>query len=255
MRLAAAWIRPPRTWVAPDALVRIGFQRSRLVMFNEAHNGFRRCTRTREVGRRLLSVAHAAGVRHLAMEALYPPEWAEYPNRERRPPKALGGYLAQPEMRDLIASALELGWTLHSYEAEPDSSWVPGREPSHDEINAREDEQAQRLTAAIEGLADDARLLVWCGNGHLCKRALDWWQPMAMRLRERSGIDPFAIDQTASVDLGAGPPAAQRWVEAFSNELKMRGGTAGFLAEDAPDGWPLPHPVDAYLLSTDNEIA
>jgi hypothetical protein len=42
---------------------------SRLVLMNEAHSGFARCVRTRELGRELLPVAHAGGVRHLVMEA------------------------------------------------------------------------------------------------------------------------------------------------------------------------------------------
>ena len=37
---------------------------------NEAHSGLARCLRTRELGRELLPIAHARGVRHLAMEAL-----------------------------------------------------------------------------------------------------------------------------------------------------------------------------------------
>jgi hypothetical protein len=62
-------------------------------MANEFHNGLLRCVRTREIGRRLLPVAHECGVRHLAMEALYP-EFVEAPNRERRRPCS-AGYLEQ----------------------------------------------------------------------------------------------------------------------------------------------------------------
>ena len=39
-------------------------------MANEAHNGFARCVRTREVGVRMIWAAHEAGGRRLAMEAL-----------------------------------------------------------------------------------------------------------------------------------------------------------------------------------------
>jgi hypothetical protein len=41
------------------------------------------------------------GVRHLAMEALQPGD-AETANTTRRPPDAAGGYLAQPDMAELI---------------------------------------------------------------------------------------------------------------------------------------------------------
>jgi hypothetical protein len=82
-----------------------------VVMVNEFHDGMRRCIRTREVGRRLLPVAHAEGVRHLAMEALWTPA-VEEANRERRLPPYAGGYLGHPEMRSLVEDALTLGWTL-----------------------------------------------------------------------------------------------------------------------------------------------
>src|SRR5690349_16040877 len=105
-------------WRTPEELVRLGFERGRLVLMNEAHSGLRRCMRTRVIGRQVLPAAHAAGVRHLAMEALYS-VYAEEANRARQVPDGLG-YLAQPEMRSLIQAALDLGWTLWPYEAE---SW------------------------------------------------------------------------------------------------------------------------------------
>jgi hypothetical protein len=37
---------------------------------NEAHSGRRRCVRTREVGRRVLPIAHRLGIRHIAMEEI-----------------------------------------------------------------------------------------------------------------------------------------------------------------------------------------
>jgi hypothetical protein len=58
------------------------------------------------------------GVRHLAMEALQPGD-TEAADTSRRPPEAAGGYLAQPDMRDLIQAALGVE------EAGPLSCW-PG---------------------------------------------------------------------------------------------------------------------------------
>jgi hypothetical protein len=63
-------------WRTPEELVEIGFERSRVVMMNEAHNGLERCIRTRDIGRRILPTALRLGVRHLAMEALVPAELA-----------------------------------------------------------------------------------------------------------------------------------------------------------------------------------
>ncbi len=90
-------------WRGPEELVTIGFQRTRVVMMNEAHSGLQRCIRTREIGRRILPAAHEAGVRHLSMEALWPYEFAEEANRDRQVPETTEeGYLAQAEMRRFI---------------------------------------------------------------------------------------------------------------------------------------------------------
>jgi hypothetical protein len=62
----------PTTWRSPEELVAIGFERSRVVMMNEAHSMLLRSVRTRELGRRILPTAHESGARHLAMEALVP---------------------------------------------------------------------------------------------------------------------------------------------------------------------------------------
>jgi hypothetical protein len=98
-------------WCSVEDLTRLGFARSPVVMANEAHNGLLRCVRTREVGIRIIHAAHEAGVRRLAMEAL-PSSANDAPEPIRDIPSRDAGYLAQPEMRTLIATALELGWTL-----------------------------------------------------------------------------------------------------------------------------------------------
>ena len=57
-------------WRTPEELIAIGFSRTRVVMMNEAHSGYLRCVRTREVGRKLLPAALQADARHLAAEML-----------------------------------------------------------------------------------------------------------------------------------------------------------------------------------------
>src|SRR5512138_3435793 len=107
-----------QVWRSPEEIVEIAFQRAPIVMMNEAHDGWRRCIRTRQIGKRILPVAHQAGVRHLAMEALYIPSMAEQWNVTRHVSKDVTGYPSQPEMREFIQAALDLGWTLISYEAD-----------------------------------------------------------------------------------------------------------------------------------------
>jgi hypothetical protein len=103
-------------WCSVEELTRLGFARSPVVMANEAHNGMTRCVRTREVGVRMIQAAHQAGVRRLAMEALPSPA-NDGPEPIRDIPSRDGGYLGQPDMRRLITTALELGWSLWAYEA------------------------------------------------------------------------------------------------------------------------------------------
>jgi hypothetical protein len=85
-------------------------------MANEAHNGLARCIRTRDVGVRMVRAAHEAGVRRLTMEVLRWPAKGS-PGPIRAVPPANGGYLGQPDMRRLMDTALELGWSLWAYEA------------------------------------------------------------------------------------------------------------------------------------------
>jgi len=81
-------------------------------------------------------------------------------------PSASGGYLGQPDMRRLIASALELGWSLWAYEAvfEVSADCDPAKFRTMEFTNWREREQAAnlgRLTAANPA----EPLLVWCLHG------------------------------------------------------------------------------------------
>jgi hypothetical protein len=212
-------------------------------MVNEAHDGLKRCVRTREVGLRLLAVAHAAGVRRLAMEAL-PQGVDARPNWTRALAHREGGYVAQPEMRRLIERAEKLGWTLLPYETR--------RHPV--EMNDREEDQARNLVDALATLPPDAPLLVWCGWGHLYKRRLfeSPFRPMAHQFWEISGVEPFCIDQTVTVESGRRPTGPwHKLGQAQSWRLASLGGTAGFLTEESPIAWPY---VDAVLLSTQNAL-
>jgi hypothetical protein len=100
----------------PEELLAIGFDRSRVVMMNEAHHLMTRCVRTREIGVRVLPAAHAAGVRHLAIEARH-----------------TGPF--QSDLQRLVDRAEELGWKLIPYE--------PRGTPT--DINDREEQQARNL--------------------------------------------------------------------------------------------------------------
>jgi hypothetical protein len=243
------------TWYTPEALAQIGFNRSRVVMMNEAHHGWLRCIRTREIGIRILPTAHRAGVRHLAMEALTP-AMAEEVNRTRRLPRPGEGYLLQPEMRELVQIALDLGWTLIAYEA--DLAAQPAQLSPTDAVNWRDEQQARNLIHTLQALPPDTHLLVWCGNSHHRKRPmrdthLKELLLMGYQFWRLSNIDPFVIDQTPTVDFGHASPECERLVERFRSELEARDGTAGFLEADAPRS-SLLNGADAFILSTQNAL-
>jgi hypothetical protein len=249
-------------------------------MMNEAHSDLKRCIRTRQIGQRILPTAHRAGVRHLAMEALYP-EFAEACNEARRPLNDALGYLSQPEMTEFIQTALDLGWTLIPYEADFDE-WLYTRhgikqlrvddpeqlykvlEPYQAEMlsrefnNWREEQQARNLIAALQSRPPETPLLVWCGMGHHTKTVVQDWIPMGYQFQRLSGINSFTIDQTRTVNFEAHPTPTPfiELVNQFQDELIKRNGTAGFLKEEIPSAVKryFEFGVDAFLLSIHNEM-
>lgn len=243
-------------WLPVEDLTQFGFARSPVVMANEAHSGLTRCVRTREVGVRIIQAAHGAGVRRLAMEALPSPA-NDAPGPIREIPCGDGGYLGQPDMRTLITTALELGWSLWAYEARVDFRKSPAERLSPEFTNWREREQARHLCQVVAAAPGDP-LLVWCGNSHASREGGNGWIPMGHHFAATSGIQQFVIDQTVTVDFtGQGP---DQWVRDLLAELggtgilAAHGGHAGILREQAPpplDGWA---GVDAVVVSTVNEL-
>jgi hypothetical protein len=230
-------------WMTPSEIVSYGFAASPVVMMNEAHNGMSRCPRTRRVGREILPAAHAAGCRHLAMEAL--PNIPE-PTLLTSPSDV--GYLAQPEMREFVDAARGLGWTLVPYEINYQDDAL-----TMESTNRREQVQAENLVAAWEQI-DRGPMLVWCGNGHHAKVSGGGWTPMGVRFMDLSGIAQFSIDQTSTISFVAGHQPNIELTDDLRATLDARGGTAGFIAGEPPAGWDVPDYCDALILSTDNEM-
>src|SRR4029453_4583096 len=96
---------PAVAWRTPQELVQEGFRRGRVVMLNEAHDGLTRCVRTRRVGRQVLPTAPAMGGRARALGGRRPGRPGA-PNTPRRAPGAADGFLAQPDLAELIQADL-----------------------------------------------------------------------------------------------------------------------------------------------------
>lgn len=268
------------TWRSPEEIVEIAFQRASVVIMNEAHSGWKRCIRTRQIGKRILPVAHQAGVRHIAMEALFP-LFAEQTNRTRRIMEGDFGYLSQPEMKEFIQIALDFGWTLIHYEAD-NFKWISERHSidlsnsdgnekyrryqefqseftTLEFTNWREEQQALNIIKALAALPANTPILVWCGNNHHAKEGGDGWLPMGYQFRWHSGIDPFVIDQGITVKFNPSDDFFDtELIEPFAEELAKFGGTAGLLMEELPstfDRFALQtRSEDALLISTQNEL-
>lgn len=245
---------------SPEELARIGFERSRVVIVNECHDGDRHCPRTRAIGRRLLPIAHEAGVRYLAMEALNE-TFARQANETRRVPSNGVGYLGQEDMRALMADALALGWNLLSYEC--DFSQWRGDTRTAEFGNWRDAEEARNLTEFLARSPEDLKLQVWCGNSHQRKTPQRYpgvrgatWIRLGKRFRELSGIDPFVIDQSVTVEYRWRRSPRRNDVKRYRTELRELGGTGGFLRGEDPDSrWRDDLSADAWLLSLDNSMS
>jgi hypothetical protein len=241
-------------WRSIEELIQLAFSGAQVVMANEAHSGLARCVRTREAGVRMVQAAHEAGVRRLAMEALPRPA-AGLPGPIRAIPVTAGGYLAQPDMRCLITTALELGWTLWAYEAAIPRDADPVELLSLEFTNRREREQAHNLCQILAEAPADP-LLVWSGNSHAVKEAGGDWVPMGYHFTALSGTDPFVIDQTITVDFtGRSRPWIDELLATLGPTLAAFGGTAGILRGDAPPQLSCWRGVDAVVVSTDNALS
>ncbi len=243
---------------SPEELVGVGFQRSRIVIVNECHDGDRQCPRTRTIGRRILPVAHEAGVRLLAMEALFE-AFASEANATRRVPEVRAGYLGHDDMCALIGDALALGWDLLAYECDF-SLWKDGDTRSAEFANWRGAEEARDLADFLAMAPQDSKLLVWCGNSHQRKTPQTYpgvppgsWIRLGQRLRELSEIDPLVIDQSVTVEYRWRRSPRGQDAKRYAAELRALGGTGGFLREEDPDErWRCDLSADAWLLSLDN---
>jgi hypothetical protein len=231
-----------------------------VVIVNECHDGERHCPRTRAIGRRILPIAHEVGVRHLAMEALYGPFTREA-NETRQVPTSGVGYLAQKDMRALIAEALALGWNLVAYEC--DFSRWQGESGTAEFANWRDAEEARNLTEFLARSPADLKLMVWCGNSHQRKTPQRYpglrgstWIRLGQRFRELSGIDPFVIDQSVTVEYRWRRSPRRNDVKRYRTELSELGGTGGFLRNEDPDPrWRDDMSADAWLLSLHNSMS
>lgn len=260
----------------PDQLIKIGFKQSNVVMMNEAHNHMLRCIRTRLVGRDVLLSAHEVGVRFLAMEALSIPDMLM--NQTRTIESSQNEIFVQIEMKEMVQTALNLGWTLITYDADTrDYLLTKGLASGYETYASEEWERivctndfwkwrelsaAQTLAAKFMALPENAQMLVWVGWQHHSRNAIlmfdeDKQLTMGHYYEQIVGQRYFSIDQTTTI---LDDPLLEIWrgyAQKHSKILSALGGTAGFLRENLPaelQELANLHLHDAYLLSIENNL-
>jgi len=171
-------------------------------------------------------------------------------------PSGWGGYLAQPDMRRLITVALDLGWSLWTYEAviEVTARTDPAELLTLEFSNWRDREQARNLCQVLS-TAPAEPLLVWTGGGHACKEPTHGWVTMGCHFPAMAGTDPFVIDQNVTVDFtGRSEPWVQELLSSLGGTLDAFGGTARILCDQAASPLNARRGVDAVIISTDNTL-
>jgi hypothetical protein len=150
----------------------------KLVIINEDHTD----PKHRVFTESLLADMYLNGFRYLALEAL---EQSDKQLNTRKFPIIKSGYYAkEPQMGNLIRTALKIGFKLVAYESEKHNS------PKEREIN-----QAKNI-AKLFKKDTAAKVIVHCGHDHLFENDYaDWEKTMAGRLKEYTGIDPLTINQ------------------------------------------------------------
>lgn len=99
-------------------------------------------------------------------------------------------YLREPLYGDILREAIRLGYTIVAYD------------PINQVVD-RDDVQAENLDRKVFARDPHARLFVMAGYAHIdkAKGHLGGTEPMAMRLRKLTGLDPLSVDQTQFRDV------------------------------------------------------
>lgn len=188
---------------AQDALEAIvaAAKNRQIVILNEAHH----VSRCRVFAERLMEESRFEGFTFFAAETFTNAERA-WPNQAMQALNSgapltatLGWYLADPVFAEMVRAARRLGYHFASYEVRPDQMQGAGASPEQ-QIEVREDAEANNFIAHILDANPKARIFVYCGYDHVLKAEVfnhQLW--FAARLKAKSGIDPLCISQAWTV--------------------------------------------------------
>lgn len=157
----------------------------KIIIINEAHHNIRHRVFTTS----LLQGLYDNGYRFLGLEALSD----TLINKRKFPILESGYYTKEPQMANLLYEAIKIGFTLFEYEPNDKSN---GKE--------REIVQAENIAKLIKE-NPNSKFLIHCGWDHVIEGTpgnKSWEKAMAGRLKEKTKIDPFTIDQVTYSEKG-----------------------------------------------------
>jgi len=157
----------------------------KIIIINEAHHNIRHRVFTTS----LLQGLYDNDYRFFGLEALSD----TLINKREFPISESGYYTKEPQMANLLKEAIKIGFTLFQYEAKDGSN---GKN--------REIGQAENIAKLIKE-NPNSKFLIHCGWDHVNEGLpgdKSWEKAMAGRLKEKTKIDPFTIDQTAYSEKG-----------------------------------------------------
>ena len=170
-----------------DARKYISFlaQHYQVIMMNESYEK----SLHRAFAHSLLQDLYKKGFRYLCLEMLYP--FSNKPNTGLN--ASTGFYTNEPIAGELVRKALELGFTLVSYE---DSA------AKFHSATQRDSVQASNIFSILQK-DPQGKIFVYASYGHISKKALgNDYIPMGLAFKKLSGIDPLCIDQTDMTEGG-----------------------------------------------------
>ncbi len=153
-----------------------------LLIINEAHHN----PSHRNFTKSLLQKLYENGYKNLGLEALTNGKNKDSLLNERGYPVQKNGYyIKEPQFGNLVRTALEIGFTVFSYEQTSN-------------FNGKKREIAQAKN--IQGFMDknpNGKYIIHCGYDHVLEgKHKKWGKAMAAKLSEYTGMDPLTINQT-----------------------------------------------------------
>lgn len=156
-----------------------------ILIINELHH----VPQHRVFTTQLLRDLYRNGYRYLGLETLMN-NWAadSILNAKKTPTLTSGVYSSEPQFGNLIRTALRLGFTIFSYEADEMSMKTP---------RDREIAQAKNIQNFLENQAKEGKTLIYCGGAHNTEGEMGgkWEKAMAQRLANNLGINPLTVSQ------------------------------------------------------------